>query len=1495
MREKARNYSQSIICILLVISLYPLPLFLEINVNSHFFPCCGEVNCSESTLTESTRSTVDSSITINGDTHFHAKALEESWPGDGTVDNPYLIKDLTLADSSKEKILIDIADTSVYFYIDNCTLTGGDIGISFRGVTHGSITQSTSTQCNVGIMIQDSSEDHINYNYMSENEGRGLEVHSSNNLGITINEINNNGHGVTLYNCEDCLISENKINNNSQFTSDRWGWEGGLSLDSCFFNVIIDNEIFNNSYYGIRLGSSSSNSINRNNVTKNNGWGIELESSTNNLISNNLIIDNAEGGLYLYGAPDNNILSNKFENNGIHFTGWIVKDFEQLEVENNTVNDKPVLFRQNVNGIEIVSTSYGQIILLECEDILIRDQILTNTDCGILIRTCSSIEVKNCTIQNITYSGIQIANSDGVLISNCTLFSASEGIGAEFSPSSIINSNTMDNCYTGLQLRESDFFKINNNSILNCVQGIRIDSSSYNVINANNILNSTEASLSLAFSHENLISNNNLTGRGSGILLTNSRYNIILNNHFFHQGLVMEGWSYDYHIQSVVTNNTVNGKPLIYWKDVSGGIIPKAGEIILIECNDLQINDQNLSYASIGVFLYSCTNISILNSQISNNNVFGIRATDLMECIITFNNITENGEGISIEDCSVVNISNNIIEDNAGRGIYVTFRYQPELILFDGHVYQLITAGMTWTEAQAYCEDQDGHLVTISSSEENSIVQMLIGENVWSAWIGYTDEQTEGTWSWVTGENNIYSNWYEGEPNDAGGEEDYATIEGGGYWNDLGGNNHLSFVCEWNYITIEYIESTFPQFIPVISGNIVENNMDGIYLRDILAGTISSNTIRNNIYSGLEVRSARNCNFTNNIVSNNGNGIWLERSSNNRIINNSVINHGFFFDRDIIGQSLVENNTVNNKPLIYWKGIHDLTVPLDASQIYLIDCERINITNLFISNTSQGIGIYRSSEINVHNVSLSNNSRTGINCIDSSNCHIKGNFIINNNEGIRLESSNGIGNNKIINNTISNILNDAIHLTSSPFSEISGNKINTNAHGIIVGYDTNYGILKDNVISNSQYRGIAIHGSYGWIMSNNIITNCSNSGLTTWSGENLNIENNIFMNNSRGMEFYDPFNFMIQGNSISNNDQQGLYISGGYGNIIHENLFENNLDPCRIRWVEDCEFSENIISNNYGVGIFIAYSSKISILKNTIVDNKINDQGDPLAILNNVGIGDRSIIMLEEVGDALIKENQVINNYGMGIVLGNSNYNEISENILRNNTYAFYLDYDSGNNIVRNNDFINNIPSENLQASVNSQALDHGSSNIIVFNYWNEWVSPDNDGDEYVDVPYSLDGSQNSRDLAPLTYLNPPINRRILAPQIVYPTSGLYLRGTVMIQWLPALDSHDYSVSYSLFFSENDGKKWEQITEFPILNTAYMWDTSLHYDSSSCRLKIVTLVSDGFIEETVFSRVFAIDNGRIKPPSALSLELRILLLIFLSFSIYQLLKYQKRK
>ena len=114
---------------------------------------------------------------------------------------------------------------------------------------------------------------------------------------------------------------------------------------------------------------------------------------------------------------------------------------------------------------------------------------------------------------------------------------------------------------------------------------------------------------------------------------------------------------------------------------------------------------------------------------------------------------------------------------------------------YGGHSYYRSTGNATWTTARTNCSNMGGHLVTITSSGEQSFLFAL-----WpSGWIGLTDEVTEGTWRWVTGETYSYKNWNSGEPNNSG-NEDYVQFVSNGRWNDLNNNNNLAYVLEFEYL-----------------------------------------------------------------------------------------------------------------------------------------------------------------------------------------------------------------------------------------------------------------------------------------------------------------------------------------------------------------------------------------------------------------------------------------------------------------------------------------------------------------------------------------------------------------------------------------------------------------------------------------------------------------------------------------------------------------------
>jgi hypothetical protein len=123
------------------------------------------------------------------------------------------------------------------------------------------------------------------------------------------------------------------------------------------------------------------------------------------------------------------------------------------------------------------------------------------------------------------------------------------------------------------------------------------------------------------------------------------------------------------------------------------------------------------------------------------------------------------------------------------------------------HHYQFVSAPNTgWNQARALAEDAvfegvKGHLATITSAEEDQLIDSLRQENGGGVfWVGGYQEPgelsiTEG-WKWVNNEGPIsgsnfagsYANWLAGEPNDywGPGSENYMVI---GWLNSFGWND----------------------------------------------------------------------------------------------------------------------------------------------------------------------------------------------------------------------------------------------------------------------------------------------------------------------------------------------------------------------------------------------------------------------------------------------------------------------------------------------------------------------------------------------------------------------------------------------------------------------------------------------------------------------------------------------------------------------------------
>ncbi|MED5427023.1 MAG: lectin-like protein, partial [Candidatus Neomarinimicrobiota bacterium] len=119
---------------------------------------------------------------------------------------------------------------------------------------------------------------------------------------------------------------------------------------------------------------------------------------------------------------------------------------------------------------------------------------------------------------------------------------------------------------------------------------------------------------------------------------------------------------------------------------------------------------------------------------------------------------------------------------------------------FDGSEYYLSDYEESWTNANEWLQslgEPEIHLVTIGSQEENDFVRGATNEMIGDidVWIGFTDMYDEGNWEWAIGEEVVYTNWAQYEPNNGNNEEHWAHLWPDGKWNDAE-NYPLHFIVE---------------------------------------------------------------------------------------------------------------------------------------------------------------------------------------------------------------------------------------------------------------------------------------------------------------------------------------------------------------------------------------------------------------------------------------------------------------------------------------------------------------------------------------------------------------------------------------------------------------------------------------------------------------------------------------------------------------------------
>jgi parallel beta-helix repeat protein len=332
-------------------------------------------------------------IVINGDANFTETASAEGWLGDGSSDNPYIIENLDIDRGGTSGACINISNTLVHFTIQNCALAGASAhaGIYLNNVSHGFLSNSTSTSNRYGIYL----------------------LYSNNNTIANNTCTSNSDGGIFMYDSDYNTVSGNDCDNNANF---------GIFLRFCESSLFSNNSCSSTGAYGIHVRESISNTI-ENNTCKQNGDGIRVwySSSGNTLIRNvcdfngnyGILIDN-DNPVFPSYATENHCSDNDY---GIYASGSF------LNIVNNTLIDNLI------NGIQA-----------ECSDSAVTDNYVRGSDEGIRLQYGSYNTISRNEITQSDSYGIWIEDSSENLISQNSI---TDAVGMGISVGYFSHSNTL--------------------------------------------------------------------------------------------------------------------------------------------------------------------------------------------------------------------------------------------------------------------------------------------------------------------------------------------------------------------------------------------------------------------------------------------------------------------------------------------------------------------------------------------------------------------------------------------------------------------------------------------------------------------------------------------------------------------------------------------------------------------------------------------------------------------------------------------------------------------------------------------------------------------------------------------------------------------------------------------------------------------------------------------------------------------------------------------
>ncbi|MHC4537331.1 MAG: LamG-like jellyroll fold domain-containing protein, partial [Planctomycetota bacterium] len=335
----------------------------------------------------------------------------------------------------------------------------------------------------------------------------------------------------------------------------------------------------------------------------------------------------------------------------------------------------------------------------------------------------------------------------------------------------------------------------------------------------------------------------------------------------------------------------------------------------------------------------------------------------------------------------------------------------------------------------------------------------------------------------------------------------------------------------------------------------------------------------------------------------------------------------------------------------------------------------------------------------------------------------------NNDMGVEIILSGATGN-KVQGNYIGTDVTGTTDLGNSThgvFINASGNTIGDSSSGT------------GNVISGNGGNGIIIHeiGATGnRILGNFIGTDVT--GTVDLGNQTDGVQIRSAANNTIGGITAEARN-VISGNNVRGISIQGDFDRGGRdaaGNLVQGNFIGTDVTgTTALGNTQDGVQIRGAANNTIGGATAGA--------RNVISSNNTGGGWGGISIINHPNLhitgASGNLVQGNFIGTDVTGTGSLGNRSG-GVIIEAAANNTLTDNTISNNRYGIRLE-SSGDNQIYNNNFIDNITQ--AYATIGRRSNIFNLEKPIGGNYWSDWMSPDTDGDGFVDYAYAFIGGMD--------------------------------------------------------------------------------------------------------------------------------------------------------